>query len=347
MTTAIPDAQPAGGARRPVRVALLGCGVVSEILADMAYPHLGDLATVVAAVDSREDRAAAFAARLGARPYTSLAAALAAEQVDAVDVRLPHPLHAAAALEAIAAGCHVMVEKPLATVLAVAENYEFLPALATARQLLDAGAVGPVLVARGQRICTVEGIWMRDGWRVDSRRGGGGVLLDQGCHQVHLLRHLLGEITHVHAYASDRHPSWHGEDSVVVNCRVAGGIIAQQLYCWGTSTPQVGAEAYVYGVEGSLEIHLTYGAPGGGVVVHRPDLPGGGRWELRGADYHDTFLPTLRDWLLACAGEKPAGMPGEDGLRDLAVVAAAYRSLETGAEVAVAEIEGDLLPAAS
>ncbi len=330
-----------------VRVALLGAGAVSEIVAERAYPKLSDIATVVAVVDQRAERAAAMATALGARAYSSLAEALAAEEVDAVDIRLPHPAHAAAAYEAIAAGKHVLVEKPLATdaaeaagiveaatkagvVLSVAENYQFFEAVHAARRALDAGVIGEVLLVRSHRVCEVAGIWARDGWRTDATRGGGGVLLDQCTHHTNLLRTLVGDITHVHAYASTRREGWVGEDSAVVNCRFESGLIGSQFYSWGTATPEIGAEAYVYGSLGSLEVRVTYDSPGGGVVVFRPNREP--EWVHTGGDYFDTFLPTVEDWVRSCAGEHAPGMTGELGVRDLRVVDAAYRSVVSGRE---------------
>lgn len=335
-----------------LRVALVGCGVMAGMVAEGAYPAVDELAQVVATVDIRPERAEALAALLGARPYHTLADALAAEDVDAVDVRLPHPQHAGAVLQAVRAGKHVLVEKPLATTvadgvamvreadragvkLAVAENYRFFGAVAAARRAIDEGAIGRLLVLRTQRVLEIGGIWGRDGWRFDASRAGGGVLMDQGCHQVNLMRALAGEITHVHAYAGDRREGWSGEDSAVVNCRFAGGLIGSQLYCWGTPTPAAGAEAYAYGTEGSIELHVTYGGGGqGGVLLQRPG-PAGGTWYHQGGDYGATAVPTLSDFLEAVAEDREPAMPGRDGLVDLAVVAAAYRSTETGREEAV------------
>jgi predicted dehydrogenase len=121
----------------------------------------------------------------------------------------------------------------------------------------------------------------------------------------------------------------------VVNCRLAEGGVAQQFYCWGTATTAPGAEATVYGVEGSIEIRVRYGQEGGGVVLFRPDLPPEGEWVSHAGNYHASFTPTVEDWLLACRGDKAPVMSGAEGLRDLAIVTAACASIEQGGEVAV------------
>src|SRR3954468_20220950 len=122
------------------RVILVGCGAMGEMVARLVYAHADPPAQVVAAVDRREDRAAAVGELLGVPAFGSLRAALAVVGAGAADIRLPHDGHAAALLEALAAGVHALVENPLATtaadgramldaaersgrVVAVAENY--------------------------------------------------------------------------------------------------------------------------------------------------------------------------------------------------------------------------------
>jgi predicted dehydrogenase len=334
------------------RVAILGCGAVAELAAEWAYPRLRDVAEVVAVVDPRPERAERLAAAVGARAFPSLDAALAAERIDAVDVRLPNHLHLSGALGAIASGAHVLVEKPLATrtadaeriiraaadagvVLAVGENYSFFAPVARARSLVADGAVGDVVMVRSTRVFRIGGIWVRDGWRLDPGRAGGGVIIDQGCHQANLLRRLVGEFTHVHAFAVGRQVS-PSEDAVVVNCRFENGVIGQQLYGWSCPTPEQGPDATVYGTEGSIEIHTTYGVAGGGTLLKRSDQPGGQRWESRDGDYFETFHASIADWLHACRDGRPPVVPGEEGLADLRVALALYESLDTGDTVAVA-----------
>ena len=98
----------------PLRIGLIGCGKVGSI-------HAAALASIpearfVAACDANPERAAAFAAKYGATPFTDLAAML--KDVDAVIIGTPHPLHAGPAVLAARAGVHVLVEKPMAATLA-------------------------------------------------------------------------------------------------------------------------------------------------------------------------------------------------------------------------------------
>lgn len=335
-----------------MRVALVGCGAVANLAATHGYLRLRERATVVATVDVRPERSAALATTLGAQPYASLDEAFASGPIEAVDVRVPNHLHCATVLDAVAHGAHVLVEKPMANtpeeaqrmvaaasaagvVLTVSENYSYFEPVRTARELLRAGAIGRLLAVRATRVFRLGGIWVRDGWRLDPAHAGGGVLMDQGCHQANILRRLAGDITYVHAFATGHPDDVGGEASAVVNCRFATGAIGQMLCSWASATPHQGPEAVLYGTDGAMEIHVTYGTDGGGTLLLRADLPEGRQWATERGDYFYSFAEAIDDWTAACRGRKSPIMSGREGTADLEVTKAIYASLETGDEVRV------------
>ena len=325
------------------KVGLVGCGVVAAWHVDHGYAHLADLVRLVAVCDAREERAAALAQRCGARPSTDVAALLADPSIDGIDLCVPHHLHAPLALQALAAGKHVLVEKPIATrvadaermvalaaqqglTLCVAEQYPFSPPFRRARDLIQAGEIGPLVTIRTQRIGYLEDIWMRDGWRQNAAIAGGGMLLDQGCHYTSIMRLLAGEVEAVAAFTRCARTDGAGDDTATVILRVRGGLIGEALYCWGTRTPQVGVECSVYGERGSLEVNS--GAPA--LVLHRPDLAGGQEVIVADSPSLDIFAAIIDDWVCAALGRRQPTMPGSAGLADLRVVMAAYRAAESG-----------------
>ena len=94
-------------------LALVGCGAISQL--HLPAVRKGAPRTeITAVVDTDAARAQAMAERTGARPLTSLDAALAAGGFDAVDLMLPHHLHEEIAVRCFAAGKHVLLEKPMA-----------------------------------------------------------------------------------------------------------------------------------------------------------------------------------------------------------------------------------------
>lgn len=97
---------------QPVRTALVGCGKVGQIHAGAIQTLVeGDL---VAVCDAQPERAAAFASKYAARPFTSLDDLFAEARPEVLLVCTPHPLHADAVVRAARAGVHALVEKPLA-----------------------------------------------------------------------------------------------------------------------------------------------------------------------------------------------------------------------------------------
>ena len=324
-------------------VGLVGCGVVADWHADRGYARLTDRVRLAAVCDTQLDRAEALASRYHARPFGNLDDMLADPAIDGVDLCVPHHLHAPLALRALAAGKHVLVEKPLATTvedgermvaaaaergltLCVNEQYPFSLPFRRARELIQAGDIGKLVTIRTHRVGYLEAIWMRDGWRQNATIAGGGMLLDQGCHYTSIARMLAGDIEAVAAFTSNTRADWVGDDTATLILRFASGLIGEALYCWGTQTSNVGAECYVYGERG----HLRINSGGPALVMYRRDLPGGQQVIIGEPENNDIFAWMIEDFVLSAQGERTPTMPGAQGLADLRVVMAAYRSAQSG-----------------
>lgn len=322
----------------PVKVALIGCGAMGDIVARDVYPAAARNGTVelVAVVDPDDGRAVQAAQHTGARIYPSLADALAQEDVDAVDIRVPHHLHAQVALEAIGHGRHVLIEKPIATtvsdaaamvgaakaarvVLAVAENYPHLEAVRHARSLIAEGRIGRTLAIQGTRAYQIDGVWVRDGWR-EGDGPAGGILLDQGTHQVSLIRQLGGPVSEVSAVRS----AGQSLDTILLTLRLASGIAAQSIITWHSPGPCDQTEATVIASGGRLDVVVDYeGQNGACVTWTRDDADRHGT-----ENYYDSHRAIIDDWIDAICHDTEPCVPGREGLEDLAVVAAAAASLD-------------------
>jgi predicted dehydrogenase len=131
---------------------------------------------------------------------------LADPEIDAVDICLPTNLHAAIAIEALRAGKHVLVEKPMALdgaaadamaaeaekqdrILMTAQVVRFIPAYAALRNAVRSGELGTVRSAAFRRRCAAPA-W--GGWLMDAAQSGGGVF-DLLIHDVDFCLHLLGK----------------------------------------------------------------------------------------------------------------------------------------------------------
>ncbi|MFN7598652.1 MAG: Gfo/Idh/MocA family protein, partial [Cereibacter sp.] len=160
-------------------------------------------------ISGSADRAAAFAGAYGiARFGTDLAEALADPAVDAIYISSTNEKHHGQAMAAIAAGKHVLCEKPLATTVTDAQdmvraaekagvvfatNHHLRSAgsLRAIRDLIAAGKVGKVLSLRVFHAVELP-VHLR-GWRLDNPAAGGGVIADLTVHNADTVRFLLGE----------------------------------------------------------------------------------------------------------------------------------------------------------
>lgn len=193
----------------PLRFALVGAGAN---IAGQHFEAIGSTegAVVAAVCDLDEGKASRLAERTGAPFYGDVDALLAEVRPDVVSVLTPHPFHASVAEAALAAGAHVLVEKPVAVttseadrmiaaaeragrLLAVSFQHRFSPMTERLRSWVESGELGEVV-----RVEVTEP-WLRTAayfraaaWRATWRGEGGGVLLNQAPHALDLLVHLLG-----------------------------------------------------------------------------------------------------------------------------------------------------------
>ena len=226
-----------------LRMAFVGCGAIAEW-------HLAALragaprTTVTAAVDVDGDRASSMAKETGAEPFTSLRDALAAGTFDAVLIMVPHHRHEELAVDALRAGKHVLLEKPMAptldacarimeeagrseSVFLVAENAQYWPEVVLAKDLIDEGALGDVITARAWHGAAPMAQFHGAGrWRLSVAEAGGGVAIDAGSHWLRPLRMWLGELVEVVATTARPYGAMEGESMCRALCRFDSGVVA-------------------------------------------------------------------------------------------------------------------------
>lgn len=214
-------------------IAVVGCGTVVDQYYRGALARLEarGIARVVALVDPDPGRAGALGRHFrSAGVYSTPAEAHARAAPELTIIASPPSLHAAHTLAALAAGSHVLCEKPMAAsvedaermvaaardarrVLAVGMTRRMFPYLAEMRSLIASGALGDRL----RFVYRDGGVY---GWPVSTdfafRRAtaGGGVLIDKGTHVLDFLAALFGEPAPA-AYADDGH-----SEGVETNCRI-------------------------------------------------------------------------------------------------------------------------------
>ncbi|MDR3205154.1 MAG: Gfo/Idh/MocA family oxidoreductase [Deltaproteobacteria bacterium] len=192
-----------------MKIGLIGCGLIGLKRAE-ASRTLG--LEVVAAADLFLEKASSLCSRFGGLAYTDYREVLSSE-AQIVNVAVTHDRLAFLALEALKAGKHVLLEKPggrcaleLAPVVKEASekrllvkagyNHRFHPALNKAREIVDKGAIGPLLYIRG-RYGHGGRLGYEKEWRMDKDIVGGGELIDQGSHLIDLARWFLGDFSSI------------------------------------------------------------------------------------------------------------------------------------------------------
>ncbi len=198
---------------------MIGCGDVSVVHFE-SIEALADL-ELVAVCDVDPDAATRASARYGVPSFASHAELLAAIRPDVVHITTPHDQHVQPAIDALAAGVHVVVEKPVAHTceeadrLVAAAEQPGAPKIAVCFQnrynatsvaaaaLLASGELGRVLGGSAS-VCwhRPSAYYQSRPWRGQFDRSGGGVLINQAIHSVDLLQWLLGEVREVRGRAS-------------------------------------------------------------------------------------------------------------------------------------------------
>jgi predicted dehydrogenase len=271
-----------------IRIGMIGCGGIARV--HMAgFAAMPNRARITAVCDTDEERTAAAVALVGdAHVWRDFEDLVRNEDVDAVDICLPHHLHAPAIIAAAQAGKHVLCEKPLCTTLEeaaavrdavsssgitlmCAHNQLFEPAISPARKLLQEGALGTVYMARTSDCFQADRTALQWGWRRELRTAGGGELIDTGYHPTYTMIYMMSlagqrpvEVTSL--LGRHRQLVLEGEDTAHVLVRFSGGAIGQILTSWAFDLPHGSYSFHLVGELGQLygRKHTLYFQPRGG-----------------------------------------------------------------------------------
>jgi predicted dehydrogenase len=269
---------PAG---RPVRFGVVGTGgIAASFTEDL---RLLDDAEVVAVGSRSQDTADAFAAAHGVdRAHATYEGLLTDGGVDVVYVATPHPWHHPVAMQAIASGKAVLVEKPFTMTGDEAQDVadaardtgsfcmeamwaRFNPHLVRVREVLASGALGEITT-----VIADHGQWFAEdrGSRLFAPELGGGALLDLGIYPVSFASMVLGPPTRVTARASSAFTGVDAQTSVLLEH--AGGAHAVLTTTLRAVSP---TRATVVGTEGRLEVDGPFYAPNAVTVTPREGTP--------------------------------------------------------------------------
>lgn len=325
-----------------VSIGLIGCGNISRAHL-RGYLAIPDQAEVVAVADVDRNSAVERAEQAGgAQVFASYERMLDEAAIDAVDICLPHHLHADAIIAAAKAGKHILCEKPLCLTLAEAEqiaeaveaagvtlmcahNQLTLPAVARARELIDSGALGRVYELRTTDSFYNDFDPSTMGWRAHAATSGGGELIDTGYHPTYLLQYLAAaRPAAVTAMLSTHRLSFmEGEDSARVLVRFADGAVGEVVTSWAYEAAPFTEKFSVVGELGSLWSDGT-------TLYHKPRGEVAAAFDFPPIDSVPAvcagFVGRIRD------GSRPVHTH-EEGTDVLKVILAAYLSAQQKREI--------------
>ncbi|MFC0215333.1 Gfo/Idh/MocA family protein [Paenibacillus chartarius] len=336
-----------------IRVAVIGCGSISK------HRHIPEYAAnnqveLVAFVDSVLERAEHYANTHGGKAYRDYETMLAEVKPDAVSVCLPNALHAPASIAAANAGAHVLVEKPMAAsveeceamieaakrnnvYLMVGHNQRLMPPHVKAKEILQSGALGKVMTFR-----TSFGHPGPEGWSVDGRESWFfrkeeaimGAMGDLGVHKSDLIRYLLeDEVADVAAFIGTLHKEGTDvDDNATCVLRMKSGAIGTLVASW----------TYYKGEDNSTVLWCENGVmkigthPDDQVIV---ELRNGTveRYKVGAIATNEKQLSSgvIDAFVDSIVTRTPPSIPGEEGLKSLRVILAAFESQETGRTVSL------------
>ncbi|MCG8311462.1 MAG: Gfo/Idh/MocA family oxidoreductase, partial [Cytophagales bacterium] len=305
-----------------------------------------------------------FGAQYGVRGYDDITRMIHCEKLDLAVICTPHPNHLEPTLEAIRAGAHVLVEKPLASSLedcdamisaarketkklGVISQRRWYEPVMRVKKAIDDGKIGrPVLGTVQMLGWRDEEYYKSDPWRGSWEREGGGVLVNQAPHQLDVLQWLMGDIDEVYgSWANLNHPYIEVEDTALAivkfKNRGLGNIIVSnsqkpgvygKIHIHGSNGASVGVQPeagamFVAGMSDIVEppVNDLWTIPG---EEHMPD-----RWIKEDTEAFHSIDATvyyierqIEDFLEAIREDREPLVNGEEGRKTVELFTAIYRS---------------------
>jgi predicted dehydrogenase len=313
---------------------------------------------LVAVANRTEARAKAFAEKENCGYFTNYKELLASPDIDIVCITTSSGSHAPLGLEAIEAGKHVVIEKPLAmtaaqsleliraakrkgVTLSVISQRRFEPQHIAVRNVLDSGALGKLLLVEvSLPFYRAQSYYDSAEWRGTIDQDGG-ALMNQGIHSIDLLLWFGGIVDTVYGKTATQTHKMEAEDIGLALLQFKNGAFGT-IMASTSIQPGFPAALNLYGekgtikLEGSSIVHWT--VPG----VEQPEQGNaasyGGVSDPRAIShvYHRTQLINVIE---AIESGKELFLKGIDGLRAVQLVESIYKSSATGLPVKIEEVE--------
>lgn len=352
-----------------VRWGVIGCGGIAARRTIPEFVAMARNAEIVAVMDIDAGRAEQVASQFGVPFHCQEERTLLDRDLDAVYIATPQNVHCRQVVQAAAAGKHILCEKPMAISLQEADEMDracrragvkFMLGFCMhnnvynqkARQLVQSGAIGRVVMGRAQLTCWYPPI--ANAWRQDASISHGGALIDMGTHCLDILEWILGakivEITGFQDLLVQKYPT-RIEDTSTILVRFSNGVhgIVDNYF----NLPDAAAQNVLelHGTKGSILARGTIGQdPTGSMFsILQPQETGyhanqirnieveRQEYHLEGIGLYGQMISNFSQCILQDE-EPPIGLA--DGRHNVAVTLAAYKAVRERRVVCVQEVAG-------
>lgn len=330
----------------PLTVAILGAGQVAQQHA-RAFAQIGHSVRLAGIADINAERAHELASAYNTRAFTDYRDLLTVEPDIAV-ICLPHHLHREAGVVSASAGCHVLMEKPLAhtvedarDILAACHEHDvcitlsfvhrYRSELQHASRIVADGGIGTPATAL-DNFCSQGGPHVPE-WVWKKREAGGGVLMYGGIHSIDRLRWLVSsEVREVFARTTTYSQNVDVEDGLIATLVFENGCLATLFEnSPGYRVTPRNWDTELYGSDGCIRLrtreYLEFSSE---TQAYRFNV-------VR----DDNFGDQARELVAAIREDRQPWVTGEDGLRALEIATAIYRSAEQHQPISLADIRAE------
>lgn len=327
----------------PVRVASIGMGWWSDVLADAAMRS--DQIKIVSCFTRSKDKRDAFAEKYGCRPIDSYEEILADDSIQGIINTTPNNVHLETVRQAAEAGKHVFVDKPIANT--VAEGMEMARICREAgvvlavgyqrrrenqfrwvKEEIDAGRFGKLVQAEANISRDRLGKFDASSWRYTSAGMPGGVMLQIGIHYADVLEMLMSPVKSVSGRFAQLVLPGDNPDVANLIFEHENGALSNLAACYASASEYYNMN--IYGKEATAFYDLFNGMRH---LKRHGDGPKPVPFEK-----NDTILEELEEFAECVRGNAKPEMDGEAASRNLAVIRAGVKSAKEGRVVEVAEI---------
>jgi UDP-N-acetyl-2-amino-2-deoxyglucuronate dehydrogenase len=344
---------------------IIGCGNISGTHA-ISVKEIED-AELVAVCDTVEERARNAAEKYGCSYYTSIEEMLMLKEIDVVCICTPSGMHSKHGITAARAKKHVIVEKPIDVSLEAAyelirvcreegvllsgiSQHRFDDDIIKLKEAVSEGKLGQLNFGGSHTKWFRSQRYYDSGdWRGTKELDGGGALINQSIHYVDMLQYIMGPVEEVFAYSAARaHENIEVEDICTATVKFKNGALG--LIEGNTAAfPGYYARLDIYGTDGSVviindKIHDWNLKCEGvteadfGSITKEEGINNAGAikgWASTPGVWHTSHKRQIEDFIAAVKEGRTPKVSGEESVKPLAIILAAYESAEKGKPIKV------------